>query len=105
MWREYEMEHNLKQHGDYHQVYYWLLCTAEWDPLELSCLKEAATWFWDCYPSATYFRNTRRDFASVLAQITCELTENPNSNTEMDQIKHQGKMTNNLSPNIGDNQR
>lgn len=81
-------------------MYYWLLYTAERNPLEFSCLKEAATQFWDCNPIATYFRNVTRDFASILAHITCELTGNPNSNTEMDQIKYKGKMTNNLSPNI-----
>lgn len=51
-------------------------------------------------PVAMYFRNGREDFDSILVQITCDLTENPNSSLEMDQMKYKGKMTNNLGPNV-----
>lgn len=57
-------------------------------------------------PGNTRFRNVGRDFGSILAQITCNLTENPNSSKEVDQIKYKGKMTNNLDPKFfNSNQR
>jgi len=45
-------------------------------------------------PGATHFRNVRRDFGSILAQITCDLTGNQSSSTEKDQIKYKGKVMN-----------
>lgn len=51
-------------------------------------------------PNATHFRNVGRDVGSIVAQIACDLTENPNSSTETGQIKFKGEMTNKLGPNI-----
>lgn len=56
--------------------------------------------FESAVPGATNFRNVGRDFGSILAQIACDLTENPSSSTEMDQIKYKGKMADKLDPNI-----